>query len=306
MVERWRPRRQARGQAAAAGARRRRRGRPPAAGRQPAPPGQDHPRRQARDLPGRRTRVLRAGRRGLPAARGGVPPPLIFTPAHRGGAGAPLVLLHGFLDTWRTWEPVLPALERRHDVLAPTLPGHAGGPPLRAPVGVHTLADAVERMMDEAGFAAAHLAGNSLGGHVALQLAARGRARTVGAFAPPRGWGPGDPAIRELFAGQRALHESMRRAAPFADVPVSPGADALLDAALREDWDLDAERIDCPVRIVWGTDDQLLRWPTAAVRYRTEWLPHADWVELDGVGHHPQLDVPIEAAQLILGYSSPS
>ena len=49
-----------------------------------------------------------------------------FTPAHRGGSGTPLVCLHGFTDTWRTWELVLPALERHHDVLAPTLPGHAG------------------------------------------------------------------------------------------------------------------------------------------------------------------------------------
>jgi pimeloyl-ACP methyl ester carboxylesterase len=42
------------------------------------------------------------------------------------------VLVHGFTDTWRTWQLVLPALARHHDVLAPTLPGHAGGPPLRA------------------------------------------------------------------------------------------------------------------------------------------------------------------------------
>ena len=44
-----------------------------------------------------------------------------FTPSHRGGFGPPLVCLHGFTDTWRTWELVLPVLERRHDVLAPTL-----------------------------------------------------------------------------------------------------------------------------------------------------------------------------------------
>jgi pimeloyl-ACP methyl ester carboxylesterase len=53
-----------------------------------------------------------------------------FTPAHRGGSGEPLLLLHGFTDTWRTWELVLPVLEARHDVLAVTLAGHAGGPPL--------------------------------------------------------------------------------------------------------------------------------------------------------------------------------
>ena len=40
-------------------------------------------------------------------------------------------------------------------------------------------------------------------------------------------------------------------------------------------------------------------------RFRHDWLPHADWVVLDGVGHCPQLDVPLEAAQLILGFTLP-
>ena len=68
-----------------------------------------------------------------------------FTASHRGGSGPPLVLLHGFTDTWRTWELVLATLEREHDVLAPTLPGHAGGPPLPAELRPGMLADAVER-----------------------------------------------------------------------------------------------------------------------------------------------------------------
>ena len=50
-----------------------------------------------------------------------------FTASHRGGSGPPLVLIHGVTDTWRTWELVLGELERHHDVLAPALPGHAGG-----------------------------------------------------------------------------------------------------------------------------------------------------------------------------------
>ena len=74
--------------------------------------------------------------------------------------------------------------------------------------------------------------------------------------------------------------------------------------AARAGWPLDAERIDCPVRIVWGTEDRLLPWPSAAARFRDEWLPHADWVELEGVGHCPQLDVPLETAQLVLGFTS--
>ena len=102
-----------------------------------------------------------------------------FTPVHRGGSGPPLVCVHGFTDTWRTWDLVLPMLERHHDVLAPTLPGHAGGPPLAEDAGIGAVTDAVERAMDEAGFETAHVVGNSLGGY--RGAAPRGtRPRTVG------------------------------------------------------------------------------------------------------------------------------
>jgi pimeloyl-ACP methyl ester carboxylesterase len=266
----------------------------------------------------------------------------VFTAAHRGGSGTPLVCLHGFTGTWRAWELVLPALERVHDVWAPTLPGHAGGPPLTGDVGATAVLDRVERAMDEAGLETAHLVGNSLGGYLALRLAERGRARSVVALAPAGGWAQGDPSYRvtmghftTMLAQLRtlAVHadaiaaspEGRRRATRFIaersdHIPTAlvvhqmlgaarcPAADAMIATALRdgiEGWTLDAERIACPVRIVWGTEDRLLQWPSAAVRYRREALPHADWVVLDGVGHCPQLDVPLEAAQLILGLTAP-
>lgn len=259
-----------------------------------------------------------------------------FTAAHRGGSGPPLVLLHGFTDTWRTWELVLPRLERHHDVLAPTLPGHAGGPALPAEVTGRLLPDAVEAAMDAAGLATAHIAGNSLGGYVALQLAARGRARSVVAFAPAGGWTPGEDWARRMLDGFADLQAQARAAAPHAAAitgtpegrrratrsivvdPVHMPAELIahqmlgvtrcdvapmVDCALREGYRLDAEAIGCPVRIVWGTRDALLPWPAAAVRYRTGLLPAADWVELDDVGHCPQLDAPLEAAELILGFT---
>jgi pimeloyl-ACP methyl ester carboxylesterase len=261
-----------------------------------------------------------------------------FTAFHRGGSGPPLVLLHGFTDTWRTWELVLPQLERRHEVLAPTLAGHAGGPPLEGPVSDALLADAVERAMDEAGFETAHIAGNSLGGFVALQLATRGRAESVVALAPAGGWVEGDPAMGETLALFPAMQEQLRRFAPRADALMATtngkrmatqltsvnfehipaellvhqlfgvigcgGLRPMVEYASREGYRLDAARIECPVRVVWGTEDRLLPWPSAAARFRTDWLPHADWVELDGVGHAPQLDVPLETAELILGFTS--
>jgi pimeloyl-ACP methyl ester carboxylesterase len=77
---------------------------------------------------------------------------------------------------------------------------------------------------------------------------------------------------------------------------------ALLRHADQHDWNLEAERITCPVRIVWGTEDRILPWPAAAADLQAK-LPQADWVVLDGVGHCPQLDVPLEAAELILGFN---
>ena len=233
---------------------------------------------------------------------------------------------------------MLPALERRHDVLAPTLAGHAGGPPLGDEVTAATLPDALERAMDAAGFATAHIVGNSLGGFLALQLAARGRAESVVALAPAGGWSKDDHSSSETLANFVTTQEQMKAAAPHADELVSTaegrrqatqtftanyehipaeliahimrgvadcdGALPLIDFALRSGYDLDAASITCPVRIVWGTADQVLPWPSAAVRYREEWLPHADWVELDGIDHCPQLDVPLETAQLILGFTN--
>ena len=192
--------------------------------------------------------------------------------------------------------------------------------------------------MDRAGLATAHLAGNSLGGFVALQLAARGRGDSVVAFAPAGGWAPADGSHRHMLALQTEMQRQLKTAAPYASAILSspegrrrvteylatnwehlptdllahlmlgaaacPAAADLIALGSRHEWRLDAGAITCPVRIVWGTDDRMLPWPGAAVRFREDWLPHADWVELDGIGHCPQLDVPAVAAELILEFTA--
>ena len=262
-----------------------------------------------------------------------------FTEEHRGGEGPPLLLVHGFTDTWRTWDLVRPALERRHEVLAPTLLGHAGARAGSGPLGADAILSELERTMDAAGWSTAHVVGNSLGGYIAVRLAARGRAESVVALAPAGGWAAEDPMFSAtLVPFFTTLREGLTAAAPqldamlaspegrrlatsqtvvnFEHIPVEllghqargmigcEGANELMQSALVDGFPLDAERIECPVRIVWGTEDQILPWPAAAVRYRDEWLPNADWVVLDGVGHMPQLDVPRETEQLILGFTA--
>lgn len=245
--------------------------------------------------------------------------------------------VHGFIDSWRTWELVLPRLERQYEVLAPALPGHAGGPPLASGPDEFALVKGIERAMDEAGWDTAHVVGNSLGGYVALQLAARGRARSVVALAPAGGWEEGDPIVDERFEYFTSTLELARAAAPYADQAVSSpegrrratlytavnyehipaellahqirgiaacqGAEVLMALARRQGYPVELERIDCPARIIWGTEDRILPWPRAAVRYQAG-LPWAEWVELPGVGHCPQLDVPSETAELIVSFTS--
>ena len=198
--------------------------------------------------------------------------------------------------------------------------------------------DAVEQMIGADGFAIPHIAGNSLGAFIALQLAARGKARSITALAPAGGWARTDESWRELLDYQEQMLTESIAAVPYADeLAATPsgrrtltqtitthyehipaelladqlraaagcfGADAMFANARANPWELDAERIDCPIRIVWGTADQLLPWPSAAQRYRTDWLPTAEYIELDGIGHCPQLDVPLETAELIIGHTS--
>jgi pimeloyl-ACP methyl ester carboxylesterase len=259
-----------------------------------------------------------------------------FTPLHRGGEGAPLVLLHGFTDTWRTWEPVLPLLEKEFEVLAPTLAGHAGGPALGDGPADAAIVDAVEAAMDDAGWETATIVGNSLGGYVALHLAARGRASAAVAIAPAGGWAEDDPAIAEVHRYFRLMARLVRDAAPqaeqiaatpegraqataaIASTPTHLSADLvatlirgaaecdvvpLIDHADAAGWQIDAATVKCPVRLVWGTADRMLKLPGAAVRYREEWFPEAEWVEIEGAGHCPQLDHPTETAALIAEFA---
>jgi pimeloyl-ACP methyl ester carboxylesterase len=128
----------------------------------------------------------------------------------RSGAGAPLVLLHGLGSSRQAWNPVIPALAARFDVIAVDLPGFGDSNPVaaRTEPTPAVLAAAVAGLLDELGVTAPHLAGNSLGGWVALELAATRPAASLTllspaglwrdgapgpAWGPPDGW-PGTPA----------------------------------------------------------------------------------------------------------------
>jgi pimeloyl-ACP methyl ester carboxylesterase len=255
---------------------------------------------------------------------------------YRAGSGEPLVLVHGFRATWRVWGPLLGALAARYEVLAPTLAGHDGGPPytLGSAVTFADQADSLEGQLDELGVSSAHVVGNSLGGALALELAKRGRARTVLALAPGGGWTSGDGEEQRLyrfFKRQfRILRAMQPRAAAIMRRPsirrlalrdimrhgelVAP-ADAvdMVDSALRctiaddvieslrdyRDISLrELDRIACPVLLASPQFDRLLPMELHAPRLRRE-IPGVEARILPGCGHSPMWDDPRLLVQTI-------
>jgi pimeloyl-ACP methyl ester carboxylesterase len=225
------------------------------------------------------------------------------------------------------WQPVLESLERGHDVLAVNLAGHVGGPELESGIepSVGALVDAVERDMDDAGFETAHIVGNSLGGWIALELARRGRARSVVAISPAGGWESGTRAEKRLRALFQRNHRMSKRVLPRLDklmrrprlrrmmlwqvaargerVPAAVAAQMvrdsvdcsvyfeLMDAIMRDGTPKSLDGITVPVALVWGTRDRILPPKRYSDRLR-RMVPDAQWVELKGLGHVPMSDDP--------------
>jgi pimeloyl-ACP methyl ester carboxylesterase len=249
-----------------------------------------------------------------------------------------LVLIHGFSATALMWDPVLEELERSHQVLAVNLAGHVGGPRLEpGSASVPALVDAVERDLDAAGFDTAHLVGNSLGGWIALELATRGRARSVVALSPAGGWEVGSRAerrLRTLFTRNHKLSKALlpwiesavrrprARRMLFSQVAahgerIPPAAAAqmvrnavecpayfeLMDAIMRDGPPRAFAGITCPVLLAWGTKDRILPSPRYSKRLR-DLLPNAEWIALDGLGHVPMSDDPQRVARVITEFTS--
>jgi pimeloyl-ACP methyl ester carboxylesterase len=261
-------------------------------------------------------------------------PILELTPSHRAGTGTPLLLLHGVSGIWRAWSPVLPYLEPHHDVIVPTLPGHAGGPPLGSGISpsVEALVDHVEEELDRLGLRQVHIAGNSLGGWIGIELARRGRARSLVLFSPPGAW-RSQRSIELRAAGVRRSVGALGRCSSRADamaanalmrwlllagqvarpnrVPpealaayirasgAAPIIAPLLQAIpLRQVQPLPTVR-EYPIRLVWGDRDRVLPFDGFGAPM-LERLPGAELIRLKDAGHVPMSDDPVTVAKLIL------
>ena len=251
----------------------------------------------------------------------------ISSSLYRAGEGEPVVLLHGFTGHWRHWKPVLADLVARYEVIAPTLSGHNGGPAYPSGAGLEKVADAgdsLELHLDELGVGTAHFVGNSMGGALALELAKRGRARSVVAFSPGGGWelgGPEPERIARFFARQMRMIRGSRRQVPrimrrpgtrrlamrdimrhgelispadAVELSLDPLACTVVDdvlASLRagrahlEDLD----QVAAPTLIAWAQLDRILPLATCSERFKRE-IPNVEFRVLPRVGHVPMWD----------------
>jgi pimeloyl-ACP methyl ester carboxylesterase len=104
----------------------------------------------------------------------------------RKGSGEPLVLIHGIGHRRQAWDPVLDRLAESYDVIAIDLAGFGESEPY--PAGTAYTMDNACRIIGESfeewGISRPHVVGNSLGGAIALELGARGMARSVTALSP--------------------------------------------------------------------------------------------------------------------------
>jgi pimeloyl-ACP methyl ester carboxylesterase len=248
-----------------------------------------------------------------------------------------VVLLHGLGATKLSYLPLLPALAREHRVIVPDLPGHGESTKFRAAYTPAYFAEVIGGLLDELGVGRTAVIGNSMGGRIALEVAAEAPARVRGlVLLDPAAAGVPFPLyvrlLRMLPTGVGAVPIPLRKRivafgirSLFADPDRLPrgaylaGADefiriyrhgrarvALLSAirglmADGEDafWDRMAT-VDTPTLVLWGSEDRLV--PVRMGRRLVRTMPRAELVILPGVGHVPHFEVPDETRRRVAAF----
>jgi pimeloyl-ACP methyl ester carboxylesterase len=243
---------------------------------------------------------------------------------HRTGHGSPLVLLHPLGADRHAWDPLVPFLAARRELIAIDLPGFGESPALHGEMPTpRALATAVAQHLAAIGVERPHVTGNSLGGWVALELGVSGVASSVSGIAPAGLWP--EPLVPKAAIAHRLARTLLPAAGWF--VATRPGRSVLLSGAVAYPRRVPAdaarqlvrayalapdfvrvndamraarfeglERIRCPVTLVWPDHDRLIRRPV--------WVPdRIRNVVLSGAGHMPMWDTPQALAQVLIDAS---
>ena len=253
----------------------------------------------------------------------------------RKGSGPAVVLIHGFASSIYTWKDVLPALAATHDVVAIDLPGF-GGSDIPRPLDGSLYPSVVIAVMDRLGVTRAALVGNSLGGSIAVGVAAAHPDRVTGLVlidsagfnfaAGERPWllrliaAPGAGDVLDRVPVRRRLVEAGLKQVFFDDALVTaerideyaapmarPGAARAASELLGTPGPPFAgvvARVKAPTLVIWGRDDTWI--PVAHAERFTAAIPGATAVVLDSCGHVPEEEKPAEVSAHIARFLAPA
>ncbi|MEU6526744.1 alpha/beta fold hydrolase [Streptomyces sp. NPDC046924] len=249
----------------------------------------------------------------------------------RVGRGEPLLLLHGIGHHRQAWDPVVDILATEREVIAVDLPGFGASPALPGGLAhdLPTMNAALGALCEELGLGRPHVAGNSLGGLLALELGRQNLVRSVTALSPAGFWTQAERRYAfGVLLGMRRLAERMPlplverlarpaagRAALTSTIYARPGRRSP-EAVIAETLALAgatgfAETLragatvrfthdvpEVPVTVAWGARDRLLV-PRQGIRAKRV-IPGARLVRLPGCGHVPMNDDPALVARVLL------
>lgn len=249
---------------------------------------------------------------------------------HEQGDGRPLILLHGIGMSHHAWSPVMARLAKERRVIALDAAGFGRTPPLPkgVPATMSNIVDSLAATLQAMGISEpVDIAGNSMGGFMALEAAKRGMARSVVAISPAGLWKDhSDAHVKYIFQGMRqvvqrfpAVVELAMKAPPlrelFMAVPLSAGSwrmsshDAIRaakdfgraagfdDTFAQTQPFTGGHAITAPLTVAFGTRDWLL---TRNAQHRGELPAHTRWLRPRGWGHVPMWTDPEGVARLIL------
>ena len=253
------------------------------------------------------------------------------------GAGADVVLIHGLGGAKSSFFDTAAALSKRYRVHALDLPGFgSSSKPATAPYTARWFAETVRETMDALGISRAHVAGNSMGGRVAIELGLRHPDRVAGlallcpavafvkrtyhpivrALRPELGLLPHQfsrDKVAEHFWSLFADPESIDPAVAdvvvdeFQRIYASAGGRIAFLSSARNIY-LDApygrngfygrlSQLQVPALFVWGSHDRVI--PPAFAQHVERWLPSAEQIVLDGCGHVPQVERAAQTTGLL-------
>lgn len=252
-----------------------------------------------------------------------------------GGVGRDaVILIHGLCSATFTWQDVFETVATRHRTIALDLKGYGASDKPASDYHLDTQADVVLGLMDELEIERVALVGNSMGGAIALRVAARWpdrvtrlvladpavysshlRSRLVRWLLGWNGWlgrvtafhtlrllarSPSfiESRMREIYGRMETI--TPERVAAYHRLLNDPACQRAIVATLQA-WDLRAVERDLhlvhqPTLIVWGRHDRLIH-PHFGERLVRD-LPQAELKFLD-CGHAPQEEMPIEFARLV-------